>query len=231
MQGREPVQSVGTAAVFRYVPTGEPVSAGRSTHSRRTRSARHCVAGGRYGTGCRRRRHPARRCETRAKRAPRDANGVLAMRTASSQVKRARARQRRSAGSTVSREPCEDTTGRPAAVAHGSNDAARSDDSAENRSFPACSRNAARSDDTAGLRPASGRNPQDSGNVTSGEETTIPIPRSDGGVEELLDRFDAGREAVREADIEALEAETDRAVTTRSSRLTRSWRSWRSIST
>ena len=69
-----------------------------------------------------------------------------------------------------------------------------------------------RSDDTAGLRPASGRNPQDSGNVTSGEETTIQIPRSGGGAEELLDRLDADREAVREADIEALEAETDRAV-------------------
>ena len=37
---------------------------------------------------------------------------------------------------------------------------------AGNRRFPACSQNATRSDDIAGLRPASGQNPQDSGNIT-----------------------------------------------------------------
>ncbi|WP_244265053.1 hypothetical protein [Halorhabdus tiamatea] len=52
----------------------------------------------------------------------------------------------------------------------------------------------------------------DGRNVKSGEETTIPIPRSDEGVVELLDRLDADREEVRETDIEALEAEIDEAV-------------------
>ena len=37
---------------------------------------------------------------------------------------------------------------------------------AGNRRFPACSQNASRSDDIAGLRPASGQNPPDSGNIT-----------------------------------------------------------------
>jgi hypothetical protein len=52
----------------------------------------------------------------------------------------------------------------------------------------------------------------DGRNVTSGEETTIPIPRSDDGVVELLDRLEADREEVRQTDIEDLEAEIDRAV-------------------
>ena len=38
--------------------------------------------------------------------------------------------------------------------------------SAGNRRFPACSQNALRSDDIAGLRPASGQNPSDSGTIT-----------------------------------------------------------------
>jgi len=41
---------------------------------------------------------------------------------------------------------------------------------------------------------------------------TIPIPRSDDGVVELLDRLEADREEVRQTDIEALEAQIDRAV-------------------
>jgi predicted DNA binding protein len=52
----------------------------------------------------------------------------------------------------------------------------------------------------------------DGRNVTSGEETTVPILRSDDGVVELLDRLDADREAVRRTDIEELEAQIDRAV-------------------
>jgi len=41
---------------------------------------------------------------------------------------------------------------------------------------------------------------------------TVPIPRSDDGVVELLDRLEADREEVRQTDIEALEAQIDRAV-------------------
>jgi len=52
----------------------------------------------------------------------------------------------------------------------------------------------------------------DGRNVTSGEETTVPIPRSDDGVAELLDRLEADRMEVKQTDIEALEAEIDRAV-------------------
>jgi hypothetical protein len=52
----------------------------------------------------------------------------------------------------------------------------------------------------------------DGRNVKSGEETTIPIPRSDGGVEELLDRLETDRTEVEQTDIEALEAEIDDAV-------------------
>jgi hypothetical protein len=51
----------------------------------------------------------------------------------------------------------------------------------------------------------------DGRNVTSGEETTVPIPRADDGVEELLGRLEADREEVERTDIEALEAEIDRA--------------------
>jgi hypothetical protein len=52
----------------------------------------------------------------------------------------------------------------------------------------------------------------DGRNVKSGAETTIPIPRSDAGVEELLDRLAADRREVEATDIEALEAEIDDAV-------------------
>jgi len=52
----------------------------------------------------------------------------------------------------------------------------------------------------------------DGRNVKSGEEMTIPIPRSDDDVVELLDRLEADREEVRQTDIEDLEAEIDRAV-------------------
>jgi hypothetical protein len=48
--------------------------------------------------------------------------------------------------------------------------------------------------------------------VKSGEETTIPIPRSDDGVEELLSRLDDDREEVDETNIEELEGEIDDAV-------------------
>jgi hypothetical protein len=52
----------------------------------------------------------------------------------------------------------------------------------------------------------------DGRNVKSGEETTIPIPRSDDGVIELLERLATDREEVAATDIEALEAEIDEAV-------------------
>ncbi|MDL0140449.1 TaqI-like C-terminal specificity domain-containing protein [Halobacterium salinarum] len=52
----------------------------------------------------------------------------------------------------------------------------------------------------------------DGRNVKSGEEMTIPIPRSDDGVVELLGRLEADREEVRQTDIDALEAEIDDAV-------------------
>ena len=52
----------------------------------------------------------------------------------------------------------------------------------------------------------------DGRNVKSGEEMTVPIPRSDDGVAELLDRLEADREKVERTNIEALEAEIDRAV-------------------
>jgi len=52
----------------------------------------------------------------------------------------------------------------------------------------------------------------DGRNVKSGEEMTIPVPRSDDGVVELLDRLEADREEVRQTNIEDLEAEIDDAV-------------------
>jgi hypothetical protein len=52
----------------------------------------------------------------------------------------------------------------------------------------------------------------DGRNVKSGEETTIPIPRSDNGVEKLLDRLEADQAEVHQTDIEALEAEIDTVV-------------------
>lgn len=52
----------------------------------------------------------------------------------------------------------------------------------------------------------------DGRNVKSDEETTIPIPRRDAGVEELLDRLTADQERVNETDIAALEARIDEAV-------------------
>lgn len=52
----------------------------------------------------------------------------------------------------------------------------------------------------------------DGRNVKSGEEMTIPIPRSDEGVEKLLDRLEADREEVRQTNIEDLEADIDDSV-------------------
>ena len=49
-------------------------------------------------------------------------------------------------------------------------------------------------------------------NITSGEETTIPIPRSDDGVAMLLSRLADDRATVAETSIEELEAEIDDAV-------------------
>jgi len=48
--------------------------------------------------------------------------------------------------------------------------------------------------------------------VKSSEGTTIPIPRSDDGVEELLDRLEADREEVERTNIDDLEADIDEAV-------------------
>ena len=52
----------------------------------------------------------------------------------------------------------------------------------------------------------------DGRNVKSGEEMTVPIPRSDDGVAELLGRLEADREEVERTDIEDLEANIDEAV-------------------
>jgi hypothetical protein len=52
----------------------------------------------------------------------------------------------------------------------------------------------------------------DGRNVKSGEETTIPIPRSDDGVEELLSRLDDDHEEVAATNIEELEGEIDDTV-------------------
>jgi hypothetical protein len=52
----------------------------------------------------------------------------------------------------------------------------------------------------------------DGRSVKSGEETTIPIPRSDDGVVELLERLEADHAEVKETEIAELEAEIDDAV-------------------
>lgn len=52
----------------------------------------------------------------------------------------------------------------------------------------------------------------DGRSVKSGEETTIPIPRSDDGVHELIDALEEDRKEVESTDIDALEAEIDEAV-------------------
>ena len=52
----------------------------------------------------------------------------------------------------------------------------------------------------------------DGRNVKRGEEMSIPIPRSDAGVEKLLTRLEEDRERIAETDIDALEAEIDEAV-------------------
>jgi len=52
----------------------------------------------------------------------------------------------------------------------------------------------------------------DGRSVRSGDTTTIPIPRSDEGVADLLAQLEADRERVAETDIEALEHEIDEAV-------------------
>jgi hypothetical protein len=49
-------------------------------------------------------------------------------------------------------------------------------------------------------------------NVRRNEEMTIPIPQSDGGVKELLDRLEEDRREVEQTDIDVLEAEIDQAV-------------------
>ena len=49
-------------------------------------------------------------------------------------------------------------------------------------------------------------------NVKSGEEMTVPIPRSDDGVEKLLGRLEADREEVERMNIDDLEADIDEAV-------------------
>lgn len=52
----------------------------------------------------------------------------------------------------------------------------------------------------------------DGRNVKKGEETSIPIPRSDSGVEELLQELEDDRQRVDEVDIQELEREIDEAV-------------------
>ena len=48
--------------------------------------------------------------------------------------------------------------------------------------------------------------------VKSWEETSIPVPRDDDGVRELLGALDDDRREVESTDIESLEAEIDEAV-------------------
>ena len=52
----------------------------------------------------------------------------------------------------------------------------------------------------------------DGRNVKSGEETTIPIPRRDDGIAELLGHLEADRNEVESVNIEDLEDEIDDAV-------------------
>ena len=52
----------------------------------------------------------------------------------------------------------------------------------------------------------------DDRNIKSGEETTIPIPRTDDGVETLLAELEADRQTVEETSVDELEAEIDEAV-------------------
>lgn len=52
----------------------------------------------------------------------------------------------------------------------------------------------------------------DGRNVKSGEETTIPIPRSDEGVAALLEELETDKQTVAETSIEELEADIDEAV-------------------
>jgi len=52
----------------------------------------------------------------------------------------------------------------------------------------------------------------DGRNVQSGEEMTIPIPRTDDGVEALLDRLETDRLEVQQTNIQELEAQIDEAV-------------------
>jgi hypothetical protein len=62
------------------------------------------------------------------------------------------------------------------------------------------------------LRAKYVKNAVDDRNVQSGDEVSIPIPRDDGGVKELLSRLDDDREEVEETNIEELEEEIDHAV-------------------
>jgi len=52
----------------------------------------------------------------------------------------------------------------------------------------------------------------DGRNVTSGEETSIPMPVDDEGVAALLDALADDRQTVAETDVEAIETEIDAAV-------------------
>jgi hypothetical protein len=52
----------------------------------------------------------------------------------------------------------------------------------------------------------------DGRNVKSGEEMTIPIPESTGGVRKLLSELEKDRQTVEQTSIEELEAEIDQAV-------------------
>jgi predicted DNA binding protein len=49
-------------------------------------------------------------------------------------------------------------------------------------------------------------------NAKDGEEMTIPIPQSDDGVEELLNRLEEDKREVEQTDIDELEAEIDESV-------------------
>jgi type I restriction-modification system DNA methylase subunit len=52
----------------------------------------------------------------------------------------------------------------------------------------------------------------DGRNMKKGEEHTIPIPQSEGGMKQLIERFESDQQVVEEANLEALEAEIDEMI-------------------
>ena len=142
--------------------TGEPVSAGQSTGSRRTERARRCVAATPWSERATLSRHPLTGGGA-ALRTVRGTEGSLTHERREAPFERPR--NRMPAVPAPRAAPSrEDTTGRTATEKRGSSDA--SFVSAGNRGCHACSQNAPCPDDSAAPRPASGQNPRDSGDIT-----------------------------------------------------------------